>query len=137
MPDFFFSFAKATNQNKTERRVENVRECNRITRIQAQSRPNYLQKEVRIQSSCFDTVYAAAGWTLIRARPAFPLVALTAFIQLRLSPGAPGSSHLLLCYGGQRGSNACHRCHLQLEQTELTATQLGTNAAEKEGRLEH
>lgn len=37
---------------------------------------------------------------------------------------------------GQRGTNACHQCHPQLEQTELTAAQLGTNAAEKERRFE-
>lgn len=38
---------------------------------------------------------------------------------------------------GWTGTNPCHRCHLQLEQTKPAATQLDTNAAGLEGRLEH
>lgn len=88
-------------------------ECNRITQVLAQPGPNYLQKDVHIQRSCFDTVYEAAGRTLIRLGRAPPTTTITlhlwlqtrlssplGFIQLRLGPGAPGSSHLLLCNSG-------------------------------------
>lgn len=110
-----------------------MRECNRITPVWAQLRPNYLQKEVHIQSPCFDTVYMAAGWTLIRFGCVSTCGSDEALRQPLSSyvwaPALRGSSHLLLRHGGGGGTNACHRRHLQLEQTELTATQLGTNVA--------
>lgn len=85
-------------------------ECNRITQVLAQPGPNYLQKD----RSCFDTVYEAAGRTLIRLGRVFffffppplhlwlqtRLSSPLGFIQLRLGPGAPGSSHLLLRNSG-------------------------------------
>lgn len=122
----FFSLVKASNQSLMEHRTQNMRECQRKTPVQAQLRPRYLQKDVQVQSPCFHTAFVSLSRTLIRLGCVSICGSLTGFIQLRLGPAAPGSSHLLLHYGGrQRGTNVCHGRHLQWEQTELTATQLG------------
>lgn len=62
----------------------------------------------------------------------------TVFIRLRQAlPAVRELAVCSPCYGGGRGTNACQRHHLQSEQTELTATQLDTNAAGEDRRREH
>ncbi|KAK9531065.1 hypothetical protein VZT92_010516 [Zoarces viviparus] len=104
-----------------------VRECNRITRLQARLRPNDLQEEVRIQSACLDTVCVAAAWTRIGFSQRFHSNSLD---PVRSGPGELPCAPPLW-------ANACHRCLLQLEQTALTTTQLATDAGATERRLEH